>query len=93
MHVQNFYFANMNLLLFCRFRCRRRRRRRRRFPSSLLLWSKHFADIITWRHKARAHNKIPSVHPPPSPGHTTYTNRKLSNRGIYGGTTQPLNSK
>ena len=70
MHVQNFYFANMNLLLFCRFRCRRRRRRRRRrrFLSFLLLWSKHFAAIITWRHKARAHNKIPSGHPPPPPG-------------------------
>ena len=71
MHVQNFYFANMNLLLFCRFRCRRRRRRR--FPSSLLLWSKHFAGIITWRHKARAHNKIPSVHPPPPPPGTQPT--------------------
>ena len=67
MHVQNFYFANINLLLFCRFRCRRRRRRRRRFLSFLLLWSKHLASIITWRHKARAHNKIPSVHPPPPP--------------------------
>ena len=87
MHVQNFYFANMNLLLFCRFRCRRRRRRR--FLSFLLLWSKHLASIITWRHKARAHNKIQI----PPPRHTTYTNRKLSNRGIYGGTTQPLNSK
>ena len=67
MHVQNFYFANMNLLLFCRSRCRRRRRRRRRrrFLSFILLWSKHLASIITWRHKARAHNKIQSVHPPP----------------------------
>ena len=68
MHVQNFYFANINLLLFCRSRCRRRRRRR--FLSFLLLWSKHLASIITWRHKARAHNKIPSVQtpPPPPPG-------------------------
>ena len=63
MHVQNFYFANINLLLFCRSRCRRRRRRR--FLSFLSLSSKHLASIITWRHKARAPNKIPSVHPPP----------------------------
>ena len=63
MHVQNLYFANINLLLFCRSCCRRRRRRR--FLSFLSLWSKHLASIITWRHKARAHNKIQSVHPPP----------------------------
>ena len=30
MHVQSCCFANLNLLLFCRFRCRRRHRRRRR---------------------------------------------------------------
>ena len=31
MHVQS-CFANLNLLLFCRFHCRRRRRHRRRSP-------------------------------------------------------------
>ena len=30
MHVQSCCFANLNLLLFGRFRCRRRRHRRRR---------------------------------------------------------------
>ena len=68
MHVQNFYFADINLLLFCRSCCRRRRR----FLSFLLLWSKHLASIITWRHKARAHNKIQSVHPPPPPAHNLH---------------------
>ena len=72
MHVQNFYFANINLLLFCRSRCRRRRRRRRGFLSFLLLWSKHLASIITWRHKARTHIKIPSVHPPPPRAHNLH---------------------
>ena len=35
MHVQSCCFANLNLLLFCRSRCRRRRRRR--CLSSLML--------------------------------------------------------
>ena len=34
------------LLLFCRSRCRRRYR----CVSSLLLWSKNFATMVTWRH-------------------------------------------
>ena len=46
MHVQSCCFANLNLLLFCRSRCRRRRR----CLSSLLLWSENFATMVTWRH-------------------------------------------
>ena len=37
---------NMNLRIFCRSLCRRSRR----CLSSPLLWSKHFAIIVTWRH-------------------------------------------
>ena len=36
----------MNLRIFYRSRCRRRRR----CLSPPLLWSKHFAIIVTWRH-------------------------------------------
>ena len=87
--MENCYFAYINLLLFCRTRCLS--------PSSLpkLLivviqkfcfhgnLTSHFS--ITTVNKERAGNKIASEH-------TTYANRKLSNRGIYGGTTQPLNN-
>ena len=45
MHVQSCCFANLNLLLFCRSRCRRRCC----CLSSLLLWSKNFASMVTWR--------------------------------------------
>ena len=45
MHVQSCCFACLNLLLFCRSRCRRRCC----CLSSLLLWSKNFASMVTWR--------------------------------------------
>ena len=45
MHVRS-CFANINLLLFCRFRCRRRCR----CQSSLLLWSRNSGTMVTWRH-------------------------------------------
>ena len=40
-------FANINLLLFFRCRCRCRR-----CLNSLLLWSRNFATMVTWRHKS-----------------------------------------
>ena len=46
MHVQSCRFVNINLRIFCRSRYRRRRR----CLSSVLLWSKHFATMVTWRH-------------------------------------------
>ena len=46
MHVQSVCFANMNHLLFCRSRCRRPMR----CLSSLLLWSRNFATMVTLRH-------------------------------------------
>ena len=46
MHVQSVCFANMNHLLFCRSRCRRRMR----CLSSLLLWSRNSATMVTLRH-------------------------------------------
>ena len=42
MHVQSCCYANTNLLLFCL--------RRRRCLSSLLLWSRNIATMVTWRH-------------------------------------------
>ena len=44
MHVQSCCFANLNLLLFCRSLCRPRCC----CLSSLLLWSKNFASMVTW---------------------------------------------
>ena len=44
MHVQSSCFANINLLLFCRSLCRPRCC----CLSSLLLWSKNFASMVTW---------------------------------------------
>ena len=44
--MQSCRFANINLRIFCRSRYRRRRR----CLSSGLLWSKHFATMVTWRH-------------------------------------------
>ena len=44
MHVQSCCFANLNLLLFCPSLCRRRCC----CLSSLLLWSKNFASMVTW---------------------------------------------
>ena len=38
----------INLLLFCRSRCRRRRR----CLSSLLFWSRNFATMVTWHHSS-----------------------------------------
>ena len=46
MHVQSCCFADINLLLFNCSRCRRRRR----CLNSLLLWSRNFATMVTWRH-------------------------------------------
>ena len=46
MHVQNYCFVNRNLLLFYKSRCFRRRR----CLSSLLLWSRNFGTMVTWRH-------------------------------------------
>ena len=45
-HVQSCCFANINLLLFCRSRCRQSRR----CLSSSLLLSRNFAAMVTWRH-------------------------------------------
>ena len=44
MHVQSSCFANINLLLFCCSLCRPRCC----CLSSLLLWSKNFASMVTW---------------------------------------------
>ena len=44
MHVQSCCFANINLLLFNCSRCRRS------CFNSLLLWSRNFATMVTWRH-------------------------------------------
>ena len=38
MHVQSCSCANLNLLLFCCYKI------------SLMLWSRNFATIVTWRH-------------------------------------------
>ena len=46
MQVKSYCFANLNLLLFCRSRCRRRRR----FLSPFLLWSRKFVTMVTWGH-------------------------------------------
>ena len=44
MHVQSWFFANLNLLFFF---CAGRRRR---CKNSLLLSSRNFATMVTWRH-------------------------------------------
>ena len=46
MNVQSCCFTTLNLLLFCRSLCRHRRC----WLSSLLLWSRNFATMVTWRH-------------------------------------------
>ena len=46
MHVQSCYFAKLNLLLFCRSRCRHRRC----CLNSSLLLSRNVATTVTWRH-------------------------------------------
>ena len=45
-HVHSCRFADLNLLLFTSPLCRGRRR----CLSSLLLWSRNFAAMVTWRH-------------------------------------------
>ena len=45
-------FANLNLLLFCHSRCCCHRH----CFSSLLLWSKNFASMVTWRYTALLYN-------------------------------------
>ena len=52
LHVQNYCFVNINLLLFCRSCCRRRRR----CLGPLLLWSRNFATMVTWRHTSPLYN-------------------------------------
>ena len=54
MHVQSCCFTNTNLLLFCRSRCRRRHC----CLSSLLLSSKNWATMVTWRHTSPSHCKL-----------------------------------
>ena len=51
--LQSCYFANLNLLLFCRSGsgCGRRRH----CLSSPLLWSRNFATIVAWRHTSPLH--------------------------------------
>ena len=46
MHVQSCCFADINLLLFPSSVCCHRRR----CLSSLLLWYRNFATMVTWRH-------------------------------------------
>ena len=46
MHVQSCCFANINYCFSCRSRCRRRLR----YLSSLMLRSRNFATMVTWRH-------------------------------------------
>ena len=46
MHVKIYCFANINLLLFCRSRCRRRRR----CLSFPLLWFRNLVTTVTWHH-------------------------------------------
>ena len=46
MHMKSFCFVNINLLLFCRSRCRHCQS----CLSSLLLWSQNFATMVVWCH-------------------------------------------
>ena len=46
--AQSCCVVNINLLLFCRSRCRRRRR----WLSFQLLWSRNFATMVAWRHNS-----------------------------------------
>ena len=46
MQVQSSCFTKINVLLFCRSRCRHPCR----CLSPLLLWSRNFATLVTWRH-------------------------------------------
>ena len=64
MHVQNCCFADLNLMLFCHSRCRGHRR----CLSSLLLWSRNFGTMVTWRHisplcwdQSRRHRNLKNV--------------------------------
>ena len=65
-----FLLCYLNLLLFCRSRCRRRRR----CLSSILFWSKNCATMVTWRHTS-LYSAIPLVNPT-----TTYTTRQWVNQ-------------
>ena len=47
-HVQSCCFAKINLLLFCCFLCCR----------CLLLWSRNFATMVTWRHTSPLYSSI-----------------------------------
>ena len=51
--VQSF-FANFNLFLFCHSLCRRRYH----WLSSLLLWSRNVATMVTWRHTSPLYHHV-----------------------------------
>ena len=53
MHVQSRFFANLNLLFFSFFAGRRRR-----CKNSLLLSSRNFATMVTWRHTSPLLTKL-----------------------------------
>ena len=66
MHVQSCCFVNINLLLFNCSWCGRRRC----CLSSLLLWYRNFATMVTWRHASAFYRRVvlnssplPSPHP------------------------------
>ena len=54
MHVQSCCFININVLLFCRSRCLHCRC----CLSTLLLWSKKFVTMVTWRHTFPLYSSI-----------------------------------
>ena len=55
MHVQSCCFTKLNLLLFCPSRCRRGRCC---LSSLLLLLSKNWATMVTWRHTSPLYWKL-----------------------------------
>ena len=54
MHVQSCCFTFINLLFFCRSRCRRRRC----CLSALLLWFKKFVTMVTWRYTSPLYSSV-----------------------------------
>ena len=57
MHVQSCFFADINPLPFSSSLCRRRHR----CLSSILLWSRNFATMVTWRHTSPFNTDTPSI--------------------------------
>ena len=55
MHVQSFVLLIWTYWFFCRSRCRRRRR----FLSALLLWTRNFASMVTWRQTSPLYTEYP----------------------------------